>query len=1009
MKQRLTQTKLTFILLAVCTFSFAQIKNFPDLIKKMYHLEKSEDYNNAKKEILLFRKTNKYSSRETIFLNNYVLFYDYLLSENQELKNINLPLQNLLELKDRLPHESELLVNIFSSKYHFVAYNSSFEASLKIALEGYNLKDFKQIKPETKTDYLYDLGYLFDKVGNSFEGIKFYKKSLALYIRQIGGYNTDVALNYNNLAYAYTNVYDKRNVIYYYQKAAKIWEDVYKNAFDKNDYLLTVHRNLMYQYIEYGALEEAKKSFIKYNYFYKKKYQMPTAEAQKTALVATMEFYYANSLYHTAIGDLKQAEHFATRLENDKTIDFADLKNLRYLLGCKLGLANAWFDKNNFEKVISISEQALQLATNAKYSDYIVSNSLLLASSYKELKQFDKSLLYIEKGKTSIEPAKFSQQKYQLDYTRAEILTAQNDNKKALVVIKNNIENLVFDISKKRKTIQNIRFGDVQDLVSNPFIGLFAKSGKFYYDEFKRSKNKESLAIAENLYQISSKLFKEYYLQGEYNEELSKVQSEISEGLLLIGLEKKMGFQDKIDLLNSIEQNASQHLIKEYQQKVNRQNNKNNQIVTLIKETENELNFYKSKKYSSTHDNKIVQTKAKLVSKLDSLKQSASEIEQNIAKTVGANFDLKNLLPFIKKEETILKFYVTKNNVFRVAISPTEIQIKNLGSKYDIQQKIQHFNNANQNLQSKHLENLSSLYSILLPRNTSRQLTIIPDNFLNYLPFESLYNVAKNQYLIQNHTVAYEYTVAFLLLHKQFPFQKSSNSLVAFSPNYNRKTVSKIRAGFNDLVYAKQESKQIVALFDGTLFGDERATKSNFLQQMQNFGIFHLAMHSQLFENDFNKSCLVFSNQEKVRFSELYGMNFPAQMVVLSACDTGNGTLKSGEGLMSISRALTSAGVQCTVKSLWQVPDKETAEIMVSFYENLKQGQTKDEALAQAKRTFIQNNPLKNHPYYWAGFVINGEMSPIESNNNWLIFVGMAGIAALVIFVIRKKLINKGN
>jgi CHAT domain-containing protein len=87
-----------------------------------------------------------------------------------------------------------------------------------------------------------------------------------------------------------------------------------------------------------------------------------------------------------------------------------------------------------------------------------------------------------------------------------------------------------------------------------------------------------------------------------------------------------------------------------------------------------------------------------------------------------------------------------------------------------------------------------------------------------------------------------------------------------------------------------------------------------------------------LFEEDFNKSCLVFSNEEKLYFSELYGMHIPASLVVLSACDTGNGILKSGEGIMSINRALTYAGVKSAVVSLWQVPDKETSEIMILFY-----------------------------------------------------------------------------
>ena len=208
----------------------------------------------------------------------------------------------------------------------------------------------------------------------------------------------------------------------------------------------------------------------------------------------------------------------------------------------------------------------------------------------------------------------------------------------------------------------------------------------------------------------------------------------------------------------------------------------------------------------------------------------------------------------------------------------------------------------------------------------------------------------------------------------------------------------------SDLQYAKKEAHLISKLFNGTSFINEQATKNNFFTTINQYGFYHFAMHSLVDENNINKSCLVFSNNEKLYFSELYGMNFPAKLVVLSACDTGNGFLKSGEGIMSISRALTHAGVHSTVMSLWQVPDKETSEIMILFYENLKNGQKKDEALANAKRTFIAKNPLKNHPFYWAGFVVNGNTDPIQSSNKWIYIIAIIGIISIILIVFRKRL-----
>jgi CHAT domain-containing protein len=127
-------------------------------------------------------------------------------------------------------------------------------------------------------------------------------------------------------------------------------------------------------------------------------------------------------------------------------------------------------------------------------------------------------------------------------------------------------------------------------------------------------------------------------------------------------------------------------------------------------------------------------------------------------------------------------------------------------------------------------------------------------------------------------------------------------------------------------------------------------------------------------------------------------------MAVLSACNTGMGKYKNGEGIMSLSRALTYAGVKSSVYSLWQVPDKETSQIMISFYENLKEGQSKDEALANAKRTFIKNNPMKNHPFYWAGFVVNGDISPvIENYFIWKMFGGILLFTVLIFITFKRK------
>lgn len=115
-----------------------------------------------------------------------------------------------------------------------------------------------------------------------------------------------------------------------------------------------------------------------------------------------------------------------------------------------------------------------------------------------------------------------------------------------------------------------------------------------------------------------------------------------------------------------------------------------------------------------------------------------------------------------------------------------------------------------------------------------------------------------------------------------------------------------------------------------------------------------------------------------VTSEEILGMNLRGtEMVVLSACDTGLGEVKNGEGVFGLRRAFTQAGAKSLVMSMWKVPDKETKELMVNFYSNIyKKGMNRSQALRQAtlKQMQITKDRYKNkNPYFWGAFVFMGE------------------------------------
>jgi CHAT domain-containing protein len=987
------------LFLTLTFFGFSQTKQLELALKKVYVFEKTENFTDAKSVFLQFLKEKNNTIQEINFATSYMLFYDYLLSDYSKILPVEQALKPILALLKRKPHETELVLNLFTAKYHYEASNGGWEQAIRVAEEGYKISDFSKAKLETKTDYLYDLGFLYDKTGNSFEGINFYKKSLALYIKQFGEVDNEVALNYNNLAFAYANVYNQKSTIEYYRKAAVIWEKIHKNTVDEKDYLITVYHNLIFRYIEYGDLEKTKEFGKKLNAQYSKKYGASASGTVLNTNTSYGTYVLSNIRVFLATGHFNPALEFLQKYkENIKTLDIE--KNLKYLLQSYSDVIDFANENDDCKEGLNLGLEAMRVAKKYDSQGYFITFNSKIAASYICLNDTTLAVKYVALAQKSNIVTSFNSTKYTLEIQKAELLNKQDSKTLAINIVQNNIEQLVFDLSKKKKDIKEIQFKDVRELVSTDFIKLFYKSGKLYFDHYKSHKNKTDLALADKLYKISCKLFKEYYLKGEFNDELNKYHSKITEGLLEITVEKKLSSIEKTELINAIERNASQHLANEFFKKIKISTSKNTQTILAIKDLKSELNFYKNQEESTNTSAKI----STIENKIAKLLNQTSATYQEIEKVSVENFDVRKVQKAVLDNEIIIKYYTLSKQVFAVSLTSKTIEIHKLGDLKTIKNQVTLFLEQAKTVNQNYVGPAKLLFKMLNLNQNFEKITIIPDGFLNFLPFETLIDPQKNEFLVQNHSISYDYSLPIWLYNKQKTTETTNTKLIAFSPNYNSKQMGQTRAGLSELKYAKEEATIISKLFKGKSFLNEKATKKQFLNSVNDFGLFHFSMHSELFQDDFNQSCLVFSNDERLYFSELYGLDFPAKLVVLSACDTGNGILKSGEGIMSLSRALTFAGVQSSVYSLWQVPDKETAEIIISFYKNLKNGQSKDEALSNAKTTFMKNNPMKNHPFYWAGFVVNGDVSAINSSINYLIYIGIGLLILILTFVFTKKL-----
>jgi CHAT domain-containing protein len=282
---------------------------------------------------------------------------------------------------------------------------------------------------------------------------------------------------------------------------------------------------------------------------------------------------------------------------------------------------------------------------------------------------------------------------------------------------------------------------------------------------------------------------------------------------------------------------------------------------------------------------------------------------------------------------------------------------------------------------------LQKLYKLLiepiaqyLPTDPNERVIFIPQNELFLVPFPALQDASGN-YLIEKHTILTAPSIQVLQLTREQRQAVSGNGvLVVGNPIMPRITtqLGETPQPLSNLPGAEKEATAIAQLLNTKALIGKQATKAAILPKLPNARIIHLATHGLL---DDVKGLGVPGaialapngtrepNDGLLTSSEIFDLKLNAELVVLSACDTGRGRL-TGDGVIGLSRSLITAGVPSVIVSLWSVPDAPTASLMTQFYQNLKQNPDKAQALRQAMLTTMEKHP---NPRDWAAFTLIGE------------------------------------
>ena len=193
------------------------------------------------------------------------------------------------------------------------------------------------------------------------------------------------------------------------------------------------------------------------------------------------------------------------------------------------------------------------------------------------------------------------------------------------------------------------------------------------------------------------------------------------------------------------------------------------------------------------------------------------------------------------------------------------------------------------------------------------------------------------------------------------------------------------RGGLSRLPFSREEAAAVASLvparslLKATDFRANRALATS--GELSDYRIVHFATHGLLNSEHPELSGLVLSLVDEngkaqdgfLRMHEIYNLRLPAEVVVLSACQTGLGKEIRGEGLVGLTRGFMYAGAQRVVASLWQVDDLATANLMKHFYRGMLKDGLRPAAALRAAQVELMNQKRWSSPYFWAAFVIQGE------------------------------------
>ncbi|MDW7695047.1 CHAT domain-containing tetratricopeptide repeat protein [Flammeovirgaceae bacterium SG7u.111] len=829
----------------------------------------------------------------------------------------------------------------------------------------YLVEEAEGLESSFASTIFYNKAATYKKAGNYEKALEYDFRSLEISRQFLDPYHIYIATSYLGIGQDYLGRNNGKEDV----KLAL-------EQFDKCNEILNVNPDINYLYHVYAAYGEAYNilgEFEKSEDYYLKAIQIVVNlfGEQYSELI---QYYHALSEVYMGMGDRDKAEKYLEKalvlIESDEAMSFRSKANNRLLLAqCKIK-----FDPLS-DNVGVLYQEALSILV----SDFQPTN--IFDNPTVDQLSSDNTILNI-----LLDKAEFLEQSFEENNDAAYLDAALNSYLLATEYIKLARKGL---ITMRYKLTLNERNDELYEKAIQLALRLFELQPEETYllKAIEMVENRKSSLLLDQLSEIEAKSFSN--IPDSLLERDKRLKSDIDYAGKLIFEQSSLPPDQRDDAL-----------IAEYRARV----------------------------FNLEHE------REQLIKKLESGFPEYVQLKHN-----PENFDVAEVQSLIKENQAIVEFFWGKDSLYVFTIGKKDVSYHIVPNIVVLETEVNMFLSA---LKSGDIdgfvENAHAIYSKLLAGKSEQILQktdyvcIIPDNILSYIPFETLIshvpegrlNYRKLPYLIKNYTISYHYSAS--LLTKSINVEKSKDwdePFIGFAPTFNQQKVARHRGSPTDsiiigqllnLPQAAAEVENISDFLGGTYHLGETASEETFKKMANNNQVIHLATHTII--NDVNPlySKLVFTpNADKTEDGmlhtyELYNMQLNAQMVSLSACNTGVGRYFKGEGIVSLARGFMYAGVPNVMMSFWSVPDQSTAKIMQSFYEEIEKDNSRAVALRNAKLSYLKNSDaLTANPYYWGAFVLLGEIednssSPLEKYW-WLLLIPALGLAWIVALKARSR------